>query len=143
MTSRAIAKSNHLTCLLKRSSCTHSQLMHISNTCMLCVFIVCIHVLEYHFMHVLLIISCSLKCHDMLGIRMHSNVSLALYTKWITWHCCHLMVSPWRQNDFFLEKSIRCEVAMKGRHETNSDKEGFFVLRQRSPFGKWQPQVAT
>jgi hypothetical protein len=42
VTSRARAKGNHLTCLLKRSSCTHSQLMHISNTCMLCVFI-CVH----------------------------------------------------------------------------------------------------
>ena len=31
------------------------------------------------FMHVYMIASCSLKCHDMLGIRMHSLLTLAIH----------------------------------------------------------------
>ena len=128
----------------------------------MCFYIVCIHVLEYLFMHVLLIVSCSLKCHDMLGIRMHSNVSLALYTKWITWHCRHLCGSPFDgvasdRMIFYLknQSGVRSPRSVALRHMVTKKKyvvspfgspwrqRSIFYVATRSPFDKWQPQMAT
>ena len=51
---------------------------------MLFLYVVCFYMcafmfIEYLFMHIYLIASSSLKCHDMLGIRMHSLPTLALH----------------------------------------------------------------